>query len=211
MPRILLTCLLLFPTLGTLAQQSSRGGRFPEYARCNVKEISRYQISYSDTLPNDTLCLVRQEFDREGFMLREQFPGTRSRSVTYTFSYNSKGFLSDIDTSGMTGLGWGSSGPDTAYSTETKIYQHFDTVSRVIRSIFTNLADLSVYETLYAYDSLGGLASEQTISTYRQPVSISTNKTEYHYTDDGLLEDISNYNEHGRLSSKVLSVYRRKK
>lgn len=173
----------------TLAQPSSGGGTFPVYKALGIIKIEEYRYNYKGPSPCDSTPFNVKYFNNKGQMIKEIVHGRHN--PYYTYEYNNEGFLVNIDTNGLIGIGHfiPISLKDTAFEQLLikETWFMIDTMRRLKQTI--QFDSISI-KTDFTYDDFGKILSE--ITSYKQwddRYYASISKL-YVYNEMGLLHQI---------------------
>jgi len=211
--RYTILSLFYFFTLNILAQETMGGGTFPEYEKNGIESIQEFH-SYIPL--NDTILKKRHSktliFNKKGQLIKEFF--NPYRKYGFYYSYNSKGFLTDIDTVGILGISStsskGRSPMDTTFQTIIKEEKRFqiDTINRLYSTklIYKELKVESLVK--YTYDEEGRLKKEFQYSKKEDSQNELISVTEYLYNELGFISQITHLNNNGNILKKEEFIYK---
>jgi hypothetical protein len=206
MKSLLLFSYIFFSILG-LSQNGIGGGNYPKIADCGIKSISKFRISYLDSNKTDTLLEYKQDYDNKGNLIEETFKGVYGGNSTYSYTYNRKGFLTDIDTSGLFGYSYGSGGPDTAYYSISEAWIIVDNIELIKKRSTISDNGMLLRESEFYYTNIGKLVKEEWMSVDKKYRSSHFYTIDYLYAECGLLKEKRySLNEEG-IYAKELYIF----
>lgn len=205
--RLTSTLLFFLISFFNFAQIPQGHGTFKKVRWAGIKSIASIHVNYNDSTPADTMFLEKVLFNKNGQLIRREFPKRDRRwNCHIDYHYNFRGYLTRMDSSGLFGSGYGSMGKDTLYSQVEEIWEKYDTTSRLFRRKVSTDNWLNYSETQFIYDTLGRLIEEKKVHVYSNLSEVHTSCKKYYYTDHSFLREEKWYFE-DRLTAEHLHVY----
>jgi hypothetical protein len=198
----------------SLSAQLPVGGHYSEMETKKVKSIKEYSVYLYGEIP-DTNWLNTKQYNKQGYLIREEFMGYLKQKCYYQFEYNSNGFIVNIDST-SNNLNYSRGGYnqsiDTVLNTEKIIWEHLPNGSKrekLRESIWYDdmIGDSTIQVLEYTYTSFGELETivnrSQDFDGMRKSVSFG----KYIYNDKELISEVVILDSNDNIIVKSFYLY----